>query len=45
MSARALIVDDVPANRRLLEAMLTAEYSVCRWPTTAAKPLEFAIER
>jgi len=26
MTARILVVDDVPANRRLLEAQLSAEY-------------------
>ena len=26
MSARVLVVDDVPVNRRLLEAKLTAEF-------------------
>ena len=40
MTARVLIVDDVSANRRLLEARLTAEYFSVRTASNGADALE-----
>ena len=41
MTARVLIVDDIPTNVRLLEARLTAEYFDV--PTAASGPAALAI--
>ena len=38
MSARILIVDDVPANVKLLEARLSAEYFDVMTASVALKP-------
>ena len=39
MTARILVVDDVPANRRLLEAQLSAEYFDVITSTNGAEAL------
>ena len=44
MTARVLIVDDVSANRRLLEARLTAEYFTVQTASNGADALEMCGE-
>ena len=39
MTARILVVDDIPANRKLLEARLTAEYFDVVTATNGAEAL------
>jgi diguanylate cyclase (GGDEF)-like protein len=43
MTARALVVDDVDANRKLLEARLTAEYFEVRTAGSAREALEICL--
>src|SRR4051812_20912982 len=42
MTARVLIVDDIPTNLRLLEAKLTAEYFAVQSAQSGAAALQFA---
>ena len=42
MSARILVVDDVPANVKLLEARLSAEYFQVMTASSGADALKFA---